>query len=70
MRKVVDLGSEDSTPCLTRFCVRLLERRAKLGPASLAQVPALETLLRHQIASVAGPKVTTVMKGTQGVDGP
>ena len=50
--------------------VHLLERRAKLGPASRGQGPAPEALARHRRPSVAGPKVTTVMKRTQGADGP
>jgi|SRR6266404_1090651 len=48
----------------------LLERRAKLGPVSRGQVPAPEALARHRISGVAWPKVTTVMKRTQRVDGP
>ena len=50
--------------------VPLLERREKLGLASRGEVPALEALARHRIPSVAWPKVTTVMKRTQGADGP
>jgi hypothetical protein len=52
------------------FLVPLLERRAKLGLASRGQIPAPEALARHRIPSVAWPKVTTVMKRTQGADGP
>ena len=55
---------------ITPLFAPLLERRVKLGPVSRGQVPAPEALARHRISSVAWPKVTTVMKRTQRVDGP
>jgi hypothetical protein len=54
----------------TLFFVRLLVRRAKLGPVSRGEVPAPEALARYRIPSVAWPKVTTATKRTQGGDGP
>jgi hypothetical protein len=63
-------GSDTGQNCIALISVPLLERRAKLGPVSRGQVPAPEALARHRISSVAWPKVTTVMKRTQRVDGP